>query len=1112
MKNNEAVEDSYCRTLLEARRVITLMKKAGEVAMDLEGYSLGRKRLDSDIGSICLIQVCADNFTAIIDVVELKKNKEDVVFMNEFKPILENEDIIKIMFGCPTDCDSLHSHYGIVVAGILDFQLLGAMQKSEEKTPYRLCGLSSFLKNNTVDTTDKDKLSSIMKSGDTKFWMDRPLSDDCLRYAKIDVEGLFSLKSKADCEDIRSGLLKSSALYANSKICIEKDEVVSGVFLQNPYLPFGIIYPFDDMCSLLTCVSCTRQYPSDYVYLEKSQCKICYALVLEKIGHPDYKVAMSYATAIAQKPTGSTLEQLLFENMLDGKRPSVMISNRLRQIKDVLDPQRLKHFLEYLKKDEADIINTALELIENASSSADSKKRTKKGGTIALAKLKEIAVLPGRGFKLNTKRPAGNFLSRVRDWTPEYVEERSRIYAENPPHNIPYDEFCSSWKENIERLCIEKTASAKEKKTFKAKFIRFDEDDYFMFGTLPKLDFGFINVLVSVVNLGFQTNDSYLAIASLVASPSEYKDTNSDDQLIKLELCRTSFSEVDERIFKSTPSNLTIHECLLPLIKMYEACDTTIQPGFLNSFYPEAVDEDDLGLPHATPDEFHPPSGLDDSQAKAVRDAVMSESPLTIIEGPPGTGKTRTLSGLVDKLDFGDFSKIVMSAPSNIAVQVLARSVISSMAHSNKSMNAILVGVSDKVPADLQSMSLDFTVRSAIRWCRSSHDTLRSMKNVIGNDFVSCVIIVNNIICEYEDHKNKLIVLSPTIQLPDMPETLSESGLNLELLDKHRMECATCLVTFYEINLEKEIVEKADIIFVTLVSSGRAMLKDALQNQVTWLIVDEAAQAHEPELMIPFALLPQKLIIVGDVKQLGPTTLHDPLNSSMDRLIEAGHSTCKLQIQYRMHEEILSFPRNEFYQDHKITTADSVNQRDEYFQTPCLFYDVSCGKEEYVSELSKSFVNYEEAGLILSLIESHRVTQSTQFSIGVISFYQDQVTLIQEECKKLKLQATVKTVDGFQGGEFDMIILSCVRANNGGNVGFLNARRLNVALTRARYQLTVVGNFRTLVSSRDDTPAHNFAKNIESRNLVCQVDQSLCHYVERRAYVKDTLKFHPRKA
>ncbi|VYS50117.1 unnamed protein product [Arabidopsis thaliana] len=321
--------------------------------------------------------------------------------------------------------------------------------------------------------------------------------------------------------------------------------------------------------------------------------------------------------------------------------------------------------------------------------------------------------------------------------------------------------------------------------------------------------------------------------------------------------------------------------------------------------------------------------------------------------------------------------------------------------------------------------------------------------------------------------------------------------------------------------LQKLCLDNAYLLFCTASSSARLHMSSPIQ----LLVIDEAAQLKECESAIPLQLRGlQHAILIGDEKQL-PAMIKSNIASEADlgrslfeRLVLLGHNKQLLNMQYRMHPSISIFPNREFY-DMKILDAPSVRLRSyekkflpEKMYGPYSFINIAYGREQFGEGYSsKNLVEVSVVAEIVSKLYSVSRKTGRTISVGVISPYKAQVFAIQERIgEKYNTEGTftvsVRSVDGFQGGEEDIIIISTVRSNGNGAIGFLsNQQRTNVALTRARYCLWILGNEATLTNNRsvwrqlvDDAKARNCFHNAEE-------DESLAQCIERSTTALDDL-------
>ncbi|MCO5594419.1 hypothetical protein L7F22_048449 [Adiantum nelumboides] len=282
--------------------------------------------------------------------------------------------------------------------------------------------------------------------------------------------------------------------------------------------------------------------------------------------------------------------------------------------------------------------------------------------------------------------------------------------------------------------------------------------------------------------------------------------------------------------------------------------------------------------------------------------------------------------------------------------------------------------------------------------------------------------------------------------------------------------------------LEKSFARDAEIVFTTL-SSSRSPTIRLVSGRFDVLIVDEAAQASEVATLPPLTLGAPHCILLGDPKQLAATVISTVAQSLgysrslFERLQLAGCPVLMLREQYRMHPQIREFPSIHFYQGLLQDNARVLSFPDEIYHMnpllrPYLFFDLAYGKESKLCD-SGSFQNLMEAKFAAQLYEHLLEVMnkgSLNISVGVVTPYKLQLECLKQEFGPLKSAGKdvyFNTVDAFQGQERDVMIMSCVRAGNYG-VGFVaDVRRMNVALTRAHRSLWVIGNARTLCTSKD---------------------------------------------
>lgn len=275
---------------------------------------------------------------------------------------------------------------------------------------------------------------------------------------------------------------------------------------------------------------------------------------------------------------------------------------------------------------------------------------------------------------------------------------------------------------------------------------------------------------------------------------------------------------------------------------------------------------------------------------------------------------------------------------------------------------------------------------------------------------------------------------------------------------------------------ERRVITNADVVVSTCDTSGSFVLEEVVFNTV---LIDEASQATEPEVLVPITHGAQRVILVGDQCQLQPVVLSGQCKrcgldcSLFERLIRIGMKTSLLRIQYRMHPILSAFSNHLFYND---KLKDGVKEKNRPINpricypngdAPLCFYHVV--GNETVGGNGSSYMNMTEGKAVIELTLSLINSGVEPSQIGIITGYTGQKLLIQNLLSKSHLSSVeFASVNMYQGREKDYIIFSCVRSNNRNMIGFLSdKKRLNVALTRARYGIFVVGNAELL--KHDDT-------------------------------------------
>jgi predicted DNA helicase len=298
------------------------------------------------------------------------------------------------------------------------------------------------------------------------------------------------------------------------------------------------------------------------------------------------------------------------------------------------------------------------------------------------------------------------------------------------------------------------------------------------------------------------------------------------------------------------------------------------------------------------------------------------------------------------------------------------------------------------------------------------------------------------------------------------------------LMDEMRLLKADADVL--ESHIVNDLLQNSDAICCTLVGSSSYLMRG---KRFTSVFIDEAAQALEPACWIPI-LKSERVIFAGDHCQLPPTIKSNEASRAglsttlFEKCIERQpHTAVMLKTQYRMHEDIMRFP-SEFFYNNELVADESVRLTTLSDHKPVDFIDTAgCGFNEKQDPETLSRINTEEGSLLIrvveKLVEEIGVAnwQEAHYKLGIITPYSAQVEYLHKLAEasatlgEIASFISINTVDAFQGQERDIIAISFVRSNDKAEVGFLaDIRRTNVAMTRAKKKLIMVGDSATLGS------------------------------------------------
>lgn len=420
---------------------------------------------------------------------------------------------------------------------------------------------------------------------------------------------------------------------------------------------------------------------------------------------------------------------------------------------------------------------------------------------------------------------------------------------------------------------------------------------------------------------------------------------------------------------------------------------------------------------------------LNSVQEQAVN-KVLRAKDVAIVHGPPGTGKTTTLVEAIYETLRRE-NQVLVCAQSNMAVDWISEQLV------DRGVNVLRIGN----PTKVNDKMLSFTYERRF--------------------------------ADHPDYPQLWSIRETIRKLRQNRNRRRDEGFH------QKVERLKSRATELEIRINAQLFGEARVIASTLTGSANRLLSG---QKFGTLFIDEAAQALEPACWIAIRKA-SRVILAGDHCQLPPTVksiaaLRGGLGTTlMERIVKQKPETVTLlKTQYRMNEQIMRFSSDWFYGG-MIEAAPQVRFRGILdLDNPMTWIDTSAvaGKEEFVGE-SFGRINRAEADMTLDVLQEYftrigkaRVLEE-RIDVGVISPYRAQVQLLRRLIRKKEFfkpyrgLISVNTVDGFQGQERDVIVISLVRANADGQIGFLSdLRRMNVAITRARMKLMIMGDVPTM--------------------------------------------------
>ncbi len=426
------------------------------------------------------------------------------------------------------------------------------------------------------------------------------------------------------------------------------------------------------------------------------------------------------------------------------------------------------------------------------------------------------------------------------------------------------------------------------------------------------------------------------------------------------------------------------------------------------------------------------PSTLNPSQREAIQFALSAED-LAIIHGPPGTGKTTTVVQLIAQIVERD-EQVLACAPSNTAVDNLLERLVA------LGIRAVRLGHPARVSASLRDHSLDALA--------ANHPNMRVVRDLMRQ--------------------------AETMVRKASKYTRAKPARGVRQQARNEARALRFEARQLEDQAVRHILDRAQVVCAT------TTLDDELlgSRHFEWVIIDEACQSTEPGCWVP-VLRAQRLVLAGDHCQLPPTVLSAQAakegfeRSLMQRLVETygNQTTRRLDVQYRMHEQIMQFSSQQFYdgelhadpsvRHHRLSDLPHVRVEGA-MDDPVTFIDTA-GTDWFEEQEpdGESRLNPSEGQVVLRKVDQLMAAGLGPHEIAVIAPYAAQVRWLRQRSPHAQLE--IDTVDGFQGREKEAVVISMVRSNREGEIGFLgDRRRMNVALTRARRKLILVGDSATL--------------------------------------------------
>lgn len=699
-------------------------------------------------------------------------------------------------------------------------------------------------------------------------------------------------------------------------------------------------------------------------------------------------------------------------------------------------------------------------------------------------------------FYSSSKLRIEEIKNQTYEFASELIDHRHR-YDSDENKQSKFDKFFGAWTEYLEtdKKIIKETAS---KVFYKSCKYKDDETIELILDenmNIDEIDFTQETILAYDPEINGKTNENlgYIIVGSFFDIVS-----NNNKVLMKLKKTEENSKRIPSgRGILVTDYKTSIYVIgkqlkALTLLKKNECeCNENLRDIILGFEKPSSIE----GFDNIT--YFN--NKLDLLQKEAVKKALCISS-VCVIQGPPGTGKTSVIREIINQIlkrqkeDFG-FKKyrILIVSQSHAAVD----HVLEGLVEEDLDSKIIRIGSDTKI---IESIYRKYSVEHAHEnWINKTIEKTKSR--------------INELLVGYKIDEKELESYVELKRYSNSREYSAEEKIkiyefqNKYLEDKSISRIISTLIIQYEwirgLRLAKDsnmrLIENATIVAGTCTGfNSNPIVKNM---NFDYVIIDEAAKASVPELLIPL-LKGSRLILVGDHNQL-PPMLKDQVIKKCEGLdkksLEVGlfehlfnnfpvSNRIKLSVQYRMHETIGNMISKVFYEGGIVTGVDSNERKHSfnYFENKQIVWlstsDLLYEKRKEYSLKGKTFKNKGEISIIkkvLTILDNEN--DAKDYEIAIITGYSGQKDAINNEIKMMyfkNLKIEVNTVDAYQGRDKDVVIFSTVRSNHQNNIGFQKSRnRINVAFSRAQRLIIIVGDHRLFYNNTH--PSNKFPEIVD---------------------------------